>query len=96
MRNNKLTNRKVLQLFKKQGIDKSQIRHNLTAIKKAANEFIYPEEVFNLVFFNIPFGNTHSYGFHTREGRRYINSFKDYYYSYEQKENSIYKQLKNS
>lgn len=96
MTNKKLTNKKILQLFKDKGINKDQIRHNLIAIKKAANMFENPTAIFNLVFFNIPYNWSHSYGFHTRQGREYINSFKDLYYNFEQKENSIYKQLKNS
>jgi len=27
--------------------------------------------------------HTHSYGFHTANGRRIINKIKDYYYEYE-------------
>ena len=96
MKNNKLTQKKVLELFKEQGINKNDIRHNLTAIRKAANMFENPAAIFNLVFFNIPYNYSHSYGFHTRQGRELINMFKDSYYYYEQKENSIFKQLKNS
>lgn len=96
MKTNKLTEKNILDLFKNQGIKQKDIRHNLTAIKKAANMFENPTAIFNLVFFNIPFNYSHSYGFHTRQGRQYINSFKDWYYNFEQKENSIFKQLKNS
>ena len=74
--------KQILQLFKENGISKNQIRHNLKAIQYALSNFENPKQVFLLVFFDVPFRYTHSYGFHTREGRYYIESFKQYYYEY--------------
>ena len=72
--------KEILQLFKENGISKNQIKHDLKAIQYALTKFENPRDVFLLVFFNVPFGYTHSYGFQTREGRYYIETFIEYYY----------------
>lgn len=63
-----------------------EARHNLKAIKKAINTLNKEVEtdsfnLFLLIVENKPIENlhTHSYGFHTRNGRYLINTFKEYY-----------------
>lgn len=74
--------KQILQFFKDRGISRNEIRHDIKAIQYALSQFTNPKDVFLLVFFNVPFSNTHSYGFHTREGRAYIETFKEYYYNF--------------
>ena len=61
-------------------------RHNLKAIKKAINTLNKEVEtdaylLFLLIVENKPIDNlyTHSYNFHTNNGRYLIDSFKSYY-----------------
>ena len=64
-------------------------RHCLKASKKAFN-LLNKElntDVKNLVYLifeNRPIGdlNTHSYGFHTRNGRYIVETFKSFYYNF--------------
>ncbi len=56
------------------------------AITDMAEELDYDEcELLYLLLENRPIDalHTHSYGFHTANGRRIINKIKDYYYEYE-------------
>jgi hypothetical protein len=56
------------------------------AITDMAEELDYDEcELMYLLLENRPIDAlcTHSYGFHTANGRRIINKIKDYYYEYE-------------
>ncbi len=56
------------------------------AITDMAEELDYDEcELMYLLLENRPIDalHTHSYGFHTANGRRIINKIKDYYYEYE-------------
>ena len=62
--------------------------HNLKAVKKAINKLnkevqINGFDLFLLIVENKPIEklNTHSYGFHTSNGRYLINTF-EYYYNY--------------
>lgn len=64
-------------------------RHNPSAMAKAARCVAKrfsctPKEVFHLVVEDEPIsgGYTHSYGFHTAQGREIINDFQDKYYYY--------------
>lgn len=87
----KTTKKAILQIFKDNNICIEDINHNLIAAKKAANYMIESNSINNaidiikLVFFNEPISNlyTHSYGFHTRQGRAMIEEFKNLYYSYD-------------
>jgi len=65
-------------------------RHNCYALADAitdmAEELDHDEcELMYLLLENRPIDalHTHSYGFHTANGRRIINKIKDYYYEYE-------------
>ena len=64
-------------------------RHNLHAIKYAVNTLnkevkTNPYNLFMLIVENEPINelNTHSYGFHTSNGRYLIDTFKNNYYNY--------------
>jgi len=64
-------------------------RHNLTAIRQAINKLnkeakIDSYELFLLIVENkeIQALHTHSYGFHTANGRYLINTFTNYYNDY--------------
>ena len=65
-------------------------RHDCYALAQAitdiAEELGHDEcELMYLLLENRPIDalHTHSYGFHTANGRRIINKIKDYYYEYE-------------
>ena len=73
-----------------------QFTHCPIAAAKACNEMalkfnnefhekLNAKEFMKLLFFNdpIPQLHTHSYGFHTANGRGIINRIKEYYYEYE-------------
>jgi len=67
-------------------------KHNLKALKYAFNELnkdikIDIIELIYLIFENRPIKSlyTHSYNFHTRNGRYIIDTFKNLYYSYDNK-----------
>ena len=64
-------------------------RHNTQAIAEACNEMssihdVEADDVMRLVLSNepIPSMYTHSYGFHTREGRAIVEQFINYYNQY--------------
>ena len=64
-------------------------RHDLQGLKYAANSVANDSkldayDIFLLVVSNTPIDGayTHSYGFHTRNGRHLIDTFTNYYYSY--------------
>ena len=65
-----------------------ECRHDAYAMAEAINQtredMDYDNEwdLFHLLVENIPINNlmTHSYGFHTANGREIINRIKDYYY----------------
>lgn len=66
-------------------------KHNLKAIKLAINELNKEVEtdafdLFLLIIENQPISGlyTHSYGFHTGNGRYLIETFKEYYYKFDQ------------
>jgi len=66
-------------------------RHNVDALASAvtdmAEELDYDEcELLYLLLENRPIDaiHTHSYGFHTENGRHIINTLKEKYYEYEQ------------
>jgi hypothetical protein len=66
-------------------------RHNVDALASAvtdmAEELDYDEcELLYLLLENRPIDaiHTHSYGFHTANGRHIINTLKEKYYEYEQ------------
>ena len=86
----KTTKKEILKAFRDNKINAKDIRHNLIAAKKAANKMISDKninaiDIVKLAFFNEPieYLYTHSYGFHTRQGRYIINEFKNLYYSYD-------------
>ena len=65
-------------------------RHNVDALAEAitymADELDHDEcELLYLLLENRPIDalHTHSYGFHTANGREIINNIKEYYYEYE-------------
>ena len=68
-----------------------ECRHNEEAIAAAINDMVvdldYDNEwdLFLLLVENKPVNSlmTHSYGFHTANGREIINNIKDKYYGYE-------------
>jgi len=83
----KITLKVIRQYFKVMGFTP---RHNLTAIKKAINklnEEIQTDayDLLLLILQNKPIDglHTHSYGFHTSNGRYMIETFKDYYNEYD-------------
>ena len=67
------------------------LRHCPNAIAKACNDVAVkfnhhdPLAFMRLLFFNDPIPGlyTHSYGFHTANGRGIIETIKSYYYEYE-------------
>jgi len=67
-------------------------RHNLKSCKLAFNKLNKELEIdvldlVYLIFENRPINNlnTHSYGFHTANGRSIIETFQNYYYDFENK-----------
>ena len=65
-------------------------RHNIKAIKLAINKLNKEVEtdaldLFLLIVENKPINGlyTHSYGFHTGNGRHIIDTFKNYYYEFD-------------
>ena len=65
-------------------------RHNVEALAYAFNEIAgelnhEAFELMELLLYNVPINSlmTHSYGFHTANGREIINNLKDKYYGYE-------------
>ena len=69
-----------------------ECRHDAYALAEAINQtqqdMDYDNEwdLFHLLVENKPINSlmTHSYGFHTANGRGIINRIKDYYYEYEE------------
>ena len=68
-----------------------ECKHDAYAMSEAINDMA--EEInadkwdlFHLLVENKPINSlmTHSYGFHTANGREIINRIKDYYYEYEE------------
>jgi len=81
-----ITIKSIKKYFKDNNLE---ARHNINAIKKAIN--ILNKEVqtnafdlFLLIVENKPIQGlyTHSYGFHTSNGRYLINTFKNLYYKF--------------
>jgi hypothetical protein len=84
----KTTIKQIKEIFKSNNIPLIDIRHDLKAVKLAVNDMfedtnISANDIVNLVFFNEPIAElyTHSYGFHTRQGREIIETFKSNYYN---------------
>lgn len=78
-----LTMKQINNWFKE---NKFKPRHNLKAVKKAINKLnkeiqISGFDLFLLIVENKPINklHTHSYGFHTSNGRYLINTFEYYY-----------------
>ena len=69
-----------------------ECKHDAYAMAEAINQtqqdMDYDNEwdLFHLLVENKPINSlmTHSYGFHTTNGREIINKIKDYYYEYEE------------
>ena len=59
-------------------------RHCLHGIKTALNESEVEDKqlLMEFIFLNSPFPGTHSYGFHTANGRHLINEIQYKYYEY--------------
>jgi len=84
------TIKEIKQIFKNNNIPLNEVKHDFKVIKLAANSIIKDndninaKDIVNLVFFNQPIKNlyTHSYGFHTRQGRYIIELFKESYYKF--------------
>ena len=81
-------NEKILKYTKRKGWD---LRHDVSglafAAKKTANLFsdIEPMQIIKFMLGNEPIGAyTHSYGFHTRDGRAIREFFKMKYDDYDQ------------
>jgi len=82
------TIKQIKQIFKDNDIQNKDIKHDLKVVKIAANQLSdeygvdNANDIIKLVFFNEPIANmyTHSYGFHTRQGRAIIEQFKELYY----------------
>ena len=72
-----------------------ECRHDAYALAEAINQtqqdMDYEDEwdLFHLLVENKPINalHTHSYGFHTRNGRGIIERIKSYYYEYEERGN---------
>lgn len=85
----KTTIKQIKEIFKSNNIPLSDVRHDLKAVKLAVNNMVEctniddANDIVNLVFFNEPIADlyTHSYGFHTRQGREIIETFKSNYYN---------------
>ena len=68
-----------------------ECKHDAYAMSEAINDVAYELEyddewdLFHLLIENKPINRlmTHSYGFHTANGRGIINKIQDYYYEYE-------------
>ena len=83
----KVTEKQIKQYFKDGGF---KPRHSIAGLKNAANRLATEagaESAYNvlmLVLSNRPLEGfwTHSYGFHTAEGRHLIETFQTYYYDY--------------
>lgn len=84
------TIKEIKEIFKNNNIPLNEVNHDFKTIKLAANSIVKDNEningndIVNLVFFNEPINNlyTHSYGFHTRQGRYIIELFKENYYKF--------------
>ena len=83
-----MTGKQVKKYFK----DELQIKpkHNVNALADAITDMAYELghdefELLELLLQNIPIDSlyTHSYGFHTANGRHIIESIKEKYYGYE-------------
>ena len=81
-------NEKILKYAKDEDLD---LRHSVDALSyaaiKTANLFsdIEPMKVIKFMLCNEPIGSfTHSYGFHTRDGRAMREFFGTKYYEYEE------------
>jgi hypothetical protein len=85
----KTTIKQIKEIFKSNNIPLSDVSHDLKAVKLAVNHMVEctniddAKDIVNLVFFNEPITKlyTHSYGFHTRQGREIIETFKSNYYN---------------
>ena len=82
-------NKEILKYVEDEDLD---LKHDINALafaaEKTANLFsdIEPMRVIKFMLCNEPIGGfTHSYGFHTREGRAIREFFGTKYYEYEQK-----------
>jgi len=82
----KITIKAIKKYFKDNNLE---ARHNINAIKKAINVLNkdVKTDAFNLFLLiveNKPIDSihTHSYGFHTANGRHLINTFKNLYYKF--------------
>jgi len=80
-------NKEILKYAKDEGWT---LRHDVDALafaaEKTANLFsdIEPMRVIKFMLGDVPIGGfTHSYGFHTREGRAMREFFRTKYYEYE-------------
>lgn len=85
------TIKEIKEIFKNNNIPLNEVNHDFKTIKLAANNMLKnntninsASDIVNLVFFNEPINNlyTHSYGFHTRQGRYIIELFKENYYKF--------------
>lgn len=81
----KVTLKVIRAWFKDEGFTP---RHDIHKMKTAFNrlsteEGIDGEDLFLLVVSNTPIAGhyTHSYGFHTANGRHLIDTFQEYYYN---------------
>lgn len=85
----KTTIKQIEEIFNSNNIPLIDVRHDLKAVKLAVNHMVEctniddANDIVNLVFFNEPITEmyTHSYGFHTRQGREIIETFKNNYYN---------------
>jgi len=80
-------NKEILNYVKEEGWE---LRHDVDALafaaEKTANLFsdVEPMRVIKFMLGDVPIsGFTHSYGFHTREGRAMREFFRTKYYEYE-------------
>lgn len=84
----KITERQIILYFK---VNNFKLRHNVKAIKYAINTLNEEVEtdvvsLMELILENRPIDglHTHSYGFHTANGRYIIDTFKALYYEFEE------------
>ena len=81
-----ITLKQIRNHFKEEGYEP---RHDFKGLKYASNRLAKEEkldawDVLMLVIENTPIASawTHSYGFHTRNGRYLIETFQNYYYEF--------------
>ena len=80
---------KQIEKYIKEELD-SEPKHDCEALSEAINDVAYEIEfdsfrIMQLLLENKPIDalHTHSYGFHTANGREIINAIQDKYYEYE-------------